>query len=99
MFVKALPYETANPDQNSTDNVTNHFDPVTSKQITHSRDDPDEFNGPTSVSRYGQVSAGGVDSRVPTLSLPLANGGTAHHTTTTEKDAFHNGPDLESGRP
>jgi hypothetical protein len=95
MFIKALEYETANPDQDSTGNVANHFDPVTGKETSH---DLDEFNGTTSADRHGQVSAGGVNSNIPTLALPFTNGETVHDTTTTEKEAYRNGPSVETGR-
>ena len=51
------------------------------------------------LSRHGQVSGGVVHSRVPTLSLPLANGGTINDTTAEEKGTYRNGPNMESGRP
>ena len=100
MFIKALEYETANPDQDSKGNVANHFDPNSGKEIINAMDDdPDELKGTTSVSRHGQVRAGGVNSGVPTLALPFTNGEAVHDTTTTEKNAYRNGPNMEIGRP
>jgi len=98
MFIKALEYETANPDQDATGTEMHHFDPHTGKEVTV--DDPDEFNnGAVSVSPNGQVSAGAVNSRVATLTGSGITGDTAtvHDTTTADRDGYRRGPALESG--
>jgi hypothetical protein len=100
MFIKALEYETANPDQDSTGSiVAHHFDPTTGRETTQPVDDPDESSDSMGGSREGQInSAGRASSGVPTLSLPFTSAGdTVHDAVTTEKDVYRHAPDMESG--
>ena len=69
MFIKALEYETVNPDQDGTGEEVRHFDPQNRKVVPGPVDDVDEFSQspPNKANKNGQVSAGNVNQRVGTL--------------------------------
>lgn len=90
MFIKALEYETVNPEQDDEGSTGKHFDPATQQEKPDPAFHPAEYadmqvEQDLSVSRNGQVS---------TSNMPgITNGNTVHDETT-----FSRGPDMESGR-
>lgn len=63
MFIKALEYETVNPEQDATSQERRIFDPTTGEKKRAGSD--------LHASRYGQVSAASTGP-------PVTNGNTAH---------------------
>ena len=100
MFIKALEYETVNPDQDGTGEEVRHFDPQNRKVVPGPVDDVDEFSQspPNKANKNGQVSAGNVNQRVGTLTgTDLMNDGRTAHDNTTEMHTYHTGPSMENG--
>lgn len=92
MFIKALEYETVNPEQDDEGTAGHHFNPATQQEKPNPAFNPAEYanmdaNKDLSISPNGQVSA----SNMP--SLGVTNGNTVHDETTYDR-----GPDLEDGR-
>ena len=90
MFIKAITYETVNPEQDDEGNIGKHFNPATLQEkldpVCRSAEYADmQAQKDLSMSPNGQVIASNMPG--------ITNGNTVHDETT-----FNRRPDMEDGR-